>query len=201
MHCHGPPRFAVREEREVVWQEKARAHGKEMSLKHIFNDFFWNLYIQLFPLGKAHKGNTFQHRYDVMNLEKQVRPLCAQIISQPMRHTISFMPYPLNLLPHVSSNNVGHLELKNLSAYLFVLVYQLKCLEFWGLQYIVGKVLRSISHVPKNSKITIEKRKKKKLQLYSNCSLSWSKEPQWEDDCGSFSHNFYTKYDIQCFIH
>ena len=131
-----------REEREVVWQEKARAHGKEMSLKHIFNDFFWNLYIQLFPLGKAHKGNTFQHRYDVMNLEKQVRPLCAQIISQPIRHTISYMSYPLDLLPHVSSNNVGHLELKNLSAYLFVLVYQLKCLEFWGLQYIVGKVLR-----------------------------------------------------------
>jgi hypothetical protein len=37
-----------------------------------------------------------------------------------MRNTIPFMPYPLNMLPHVSSNNVGHLELKNVSANLFV---------------------------------------------------------------------------------
>jgi hypothetical protein len=58
-----------------------------------------------------------------------------------MKHIVSSIPYPLNLLPHVSSNNVGHLELKNLSAYLF-LVYQLICLEFGGMYYTVGKVLK-----------------------------------------------------------
>jgi hypothetical protein len=50
--------------------------------------------------------------------EKQVCPLCALIISLPMRHASSSMLYPLNRLPHVSPNNVGHLEFKNLSTYL-----------------------------------------------------------------------------------
>ena len=35
----------------------------------------------------------------------------------PMRHTISTTSYPLNQLPHVSPNNLGHLELKNLSTH------------------------------------------------------------------------------------
>ena len=43
------------------------------------------------------------------------------------------MPYPLNLLPHDSSNNTGHLELKNLSVDLFYFIYQLKFLEFENL--------------------------------------------------------------------
>ena len=38
----------------------------------------------------------------------------------PMRHAIYTLLYPLNGLPHVSSNNKGHLELKNSSAYLFL---------------------------------------------------------------------------------
>ena len=40
----------------------------------IFMKSIWGLYIQPFPLGKAHKGHTFQHLYDVMNFEKQVHP-------------------------------------------------------------------------------------------------------------------------------
>ena len=55
-----------------------------------------------------------------------------------MRHIISFMPYPLNLLPHVSSNNVGHLELNECRYVL--LVYQLMCLKFGSLQYTIGNV-------------------------------------------------------------
>jgi hypothetical protein len=35
---------------------------------------FCGLFKQLFPLGKA---DTSQHLYHVVNLEKQVRPLCA----------------------------------------------------------------------------------------------------------------------------
>ena len=53
------------------------------------------------------------------NLEKHVHILCPYIISKPTRHTNFSISSPLNLLPHVSSNIVGHLELKNLSAYLF----------------------------------------------------------------------------------
>ena len=36
-----------------------------------------------------------------------------------LRHTSTTLPYPLNPLTHVSSNNAGHLELKNSSADLF----------------------------------------------------------------------------------
>ena len=69
------------------------------------------LYIHLFPLCKARKVCF------IYTLKKQVCLLCALIISQPMKHTISFMHYPFNQLSHISSNNVGHLELKNLSTH------------------------------------------------------------------------------------
>ena len=41
-----------------------------------------------------------------------------------------FHALPFKLAPHVPSNNVGHLELKNLSADLFFIIYQLKYLEY-----------------------------------------------------------------------
>jgi hypothetical protein len=71
------------------------------------------------------------------------------------------MPYPSSLLPHVSSNNMGHLELKNLSANLFfglptdifgnlgLVTYRSKGLEI--------DLLSGVLHAPKRLKITIGK--------------------------------------------
>jgi hypothetical protein len=77
---------------------------------------------------------------------------------------------PLNLLPHVSSNNVGHLELKNLSARTHVcssdlprkmfgiwgrLIYRCKGLEntFPTVYYTPQKVYKS--HLQNKNKICI----------------------------------------------
>ena len=40
IHRHGPTAFAVGEAKEVLWQKKARVHGKE---KFCYNIFWWNL--------------------------------------------------------------------------------------------------------------------------------------------------------------
>ena len=39
-------------------------------------------------------------------------------------------------------------------------------------------------------KISFAKEKKKHLQSLNDCKPGWSKEPQWENDCGYFSHSF-----------
>jgi hypothetical protein len=45
--------------------------------------------------------------------------------------------------------------------------------------------------MPQNIKFAIVKQKNKKMQLFSDCRLWWSKEPQWTNDCGS---------SLPCFI-
>ena len=136
-----------------------------MAKKWCFNKFMMNFFeklnIQLISVVR----HTLRHLYYLTNIQKQVHPLCAWIISQPVTDTISSMPYPLYLLPHVSSNNVGHLELKNLSAKLFFWSPNYK---FWNLGTFSIMLERSwkyffssILHAPKLSNITIAKEKRK----------------------------------------
>ena len=54
-----------------------------------------------------------------------------------MRHTISTLPYPLNRLPHVSPNNVGHLELKNPNK-IFFFGQPIEMFGVWGLGIVKG---------------------------------------------------------------
>ena len=70
------------------------------------NEFFGGLIIQLFPLGKAHKAHFSTSMCYNESWEASTPIMC-----------LYHMPYPLNQIPHVSQNNVGHLELKNLSTH------------------------------------------------------------------------------------
>ena len=76
-----------------------------MAEKCHFNKFiiiflFLGLNLQMFPPGKAHKAHFSTSMCYIESL-------------------YFALPYPLNWLPYVSSNNMRHLELKNSSAYLF----------------------------------------------------------------------------------
>ena len=65
---------------------------------------------------------------------------------------------------------------------------------FWGVWYTVGKVFSKTFHryitSPKIPRVSLGKSRKINLQLFSDCRAWWSKEPQWENDCGSFSPCF-----------
>ena len=39
-------------------------------------------------------------------------------------------------------------------------------------------------------KVSVGKSRKTNLQLFTDCRAWWSKEPKWENDCGSFSPCF-----------
>jgi hypothetical protein len=47
-----------------------------------------------------------------------------------------------------------------------------------------------VYYTPQNFKYAVATTKKKILQSSSDCRIRWSKEPQWENDCGSFSQYF-----------
>ena len=75
----------------------------------------------------------------------------------------------------------------------------------WGVWYTVGKVFwrHFQQHItsPKLPKVSAGKWRKKNLQLISDCRAGWSKEPQWENDYGSFLHSFLlVKVMVSCFV-
>jgi hypothetical protein len=133
-----------------------------MQLKKYLMNFFWDLYIQLFPLGKAHKAHFST---SIWYNESWVPNLPYMYLDHIIAHETYhfFHAYPLNLLSHVSSNNVGHLELKNLSA---VLLFWSTNWVYWNLgacniplerswKYLSSNIL----HAPKLSEITVTKEK------------------------------------------
>ena len=69
-------------------------------------------------------------------------------------------------------------------------ILRLRNQKFWGVWYTVGKVFwRSFQWCItslKIPKLLVSKPRQTNLQLFSNCIAWWSKEPQWENDCGSF---------------
>ena len=56
---------------------------------------------------------------------------------------------------------------------------------------------RCITH-PKYIKFAIAKRKKENLQLFNDCRLGWSKDPQWENDWIVFLHSFLLVMFTRC---
>ena len=74
----------------------------------------------------------------------------------------------------------SHNDYKNL---FFILRLQIS----WGMWYIVWY---SIYYELKIPKMVVGKSRKANIQLLSNCRVWWSKEPQWENNCGTFSDCF-----------
>ena len=115
------------------------------------------------------------------------------IIANKIYH--SSMPYPLYLLPHVSSNNVGHLEFKNLSADLF---FWSTNYNFWNLGTFNIPLERSwkylsngILHAPKISKITVAKEKQKICSCLATVDQSGQKNHNGETIAVFFHMVFY----------
>ena len=58
-----------------------------------------------------------------------------------------------------------------------LIIYRCKGIEY---------TFATIYHTPPKNKICSRKLEIKILQLFSDCRSGWSKEPQWENNCGSF---------------
>ena len=75
---------------------------------------------------------------------------------------------------------------------------------FWGVWYTVGEVFQDLSdgvlQAPKYLKYQLVSQEKTNLQLFCDCRAWWSKEQQWENDCGSFSHSFFTSVEVELFL-
>ena len=67
---------------------------------------------------KAHKAQFSTFMCCIESWDVSLPSMCLDHIIAH-ENTIYILPYPLNWLPCVSQNNVGHLELKNLSTNLF----------------------------------------------------------------------------------
>ena len=84
-----------------------------------------------------------------------------------------------------------HHGLQSLNDYkILFFILRLQKLMFWGVWYTIGKVFsrrfqRYITS-PKIPKVSVGKSRKTNMQLFSDCRAWWSKEPQWENDYGSF---------------
>ena len=79
----------------------------------------------------------------------------------------------------------------------FFFVLRLQCWQIWGMYYTVGKVFsrpfyRYITR-PQIFKILVDKTKRN-MRSFSDCKAGWSNEPQWENNCGSFSQYFLRVY-------
>jgi len=139
--CIDMVQWVLRWERQERWYGRKRQ--RPMPEKCFYNRFwmniFWGLHIQLFPL-------------------------CALIISQLMRHTNSnfALPYPLNRHPHVSPNNVGHIELKNQVQICFFGL-PTKMFGIGGVYYNVGKVFPIVCYMTQKIKNSSCKMKMKKI--------------------------------------
>ena len=64
-------------------------------------------------------------------------------------------------------------------------------LRTWGLLIYrskgLGTTFPAVYYTPKKAlKSQPQNKKEKTLQSFSDCRSGWSKEPQWENDCGSF---------------
>ena len=108
--------------------------------------------------------------------------LCALIISSPMRHTFATLPYPLNRLPHVSPNNMGHLKLKNLSADLFLFSLSIAMVRIWGLV-----IYRLVYYTPQNvSKLSLQNKQK----FFCSCLMTVDQGGQKNRNGKSSNTNF-----------
>jgi hypothetical protein len=76
----------------------------------------------------------------------------------------------------------------------FFLGLPAKILRIWGLLIYCYKGLENTSPtvycMPPEFQNCNCKTKKTSMQSFSGCKSRWSKEPQWENDCGSFLHCF-----------
>ena len=97
---------------------KGRGPWQRNAVIIIFNEIYFGGFIQFFPLGKAHKAHFLASIWCNKSWEACPPSMCLDHIKARERYHSS-IPYTLTLLTHVSSNNVGHLELKNLSAYFY----------------------------------------------------------------------------------
>ena len=86
----------------------------------------------------------------------------------------------------------SHDDYKNL---FFILRFEnLKFIFSWGMWYTIKKVFsrpfRRYITSPKIPKVSVGRLRKQIYGFLSNCRAWWSKEPQWENECGSFSPCF-----------
>ena len=95
--------------------------------------------------------------------------------------------------PQLFSNcdSFDHPDLQSSNDYkvLFVIL-RLHDQMFWGVWYSVEKVFPTVYYEPKIPKVSVGKSRKINMQLFSDYKAWWSKQPQWENDCGSFSPCF-----------
>jgi hypothetical protein len=135
-----PNESTVMVHRVLRWERQERRYGRKrqgpmvekMPLNYFFNEIVWDIYTQLFPLDKDHKGHFLASIWCNGSWEASQPSMCLDhIIVHETHHFLHALP--LNLLPHVSSNNVGHLELKNLSADLFFFGLRIESFGILGL--------------------------------------------------------------------
>ena len=69
-----------------------------------------------------------------------------------------------------------------------LIIYRCKGIEY---------TFATIYHTPPKNKICSRKLEIKILQLFSDCRSGWSKEPQWENDCGFFCAQFSTSHVVK----
>ena len=108
-----------------------------MAKKCHYNSFFdetllgW-VYIQLFPLGKAHKAHFSTSIWCKESWEASPPSTCLDhIIAHKTYHF--FHALPLKLAPTCFINQCGISRTQEFGCIILFLVYQLKCLEFGGL--------------------------------------------------------------------
>ena len=151
MHWHGPTSFyAVREAREMVWWEKAWAHGREMPWKYFCSEFILGgFYIQLFPLGKAHNAHFSTSIWCNESWEASMPSMCLNHIIA-MGHTISSISIPLKLAPTCLIKQCGTSRTHKFELLLLLLLFYflvgVPCEMFgiWGLwKYLSNSILHA----------------------------------------------------------
>ena len=157
MHYHGPTGFAVREAREVVWQENVGAHGKKLPIKYLINETFLGLLIQFFPLGKGHKTHSLASIWCNESWEASPPSMCPDHIST--HETCHFFhALPLKLAPTCFIKQCGASRTQEFECKLF-LGLPTKMFGIWGL------VICGILLAPKLSKMIVAKPKGGPSQL------------------------------------
>jgi hypothetical protein len=109
----------------------------------IFNGiFFGGLNIQLLaPLGKAHKAHFLASMWCKESREAYPPSICLDHIKAHETYHL-FHALPLKLAPTCFVKQCGTSRTQEFECVFAFLVYQLICLEFAGLWYIIRKVLR-----------------------------------------------------------
>ena len=127
-------------QRILRWERQERWFGRKkqgpMVEKCCYNDFLWNffgaLYIQLFPLGKAHMTHFSVSIWCNEFWEASPPSMCLDHIIAHDAY-LSFHTLPFKLAPTCSIKQCGTSRTQEFECRFVFLVYQLNFLEFGGL--------------------------------------------------------------------